>query len=482
MQRRLTAGLVPLATALLAVSGLGAADASIRSMAGASTTAAATYRVSVSTDGVQGNAISGRLSRPATDADGTITAFDSAAKNLVKHDKNRANDVFVHDAGTGETTLVSVSSDGVQGNGDSARPDLSGDGRYVVFDSTSMNLTSAVDQNGSFDVFVRDRQTGQTTLVSQALDGDAGNLDSFGGVISRNGKFVAFNSDATDLSTQHVSGARDIFVRNLVTGRTTVASLGQDGMPAGVAAHAAAISANGRFVAFSSYGTGLVGGDTNDAFDVFLRDRRLGTTTRVSVDSSGAQADSNSDSPAISDDGTRVAFSSDATNLVAGDTNGVRDIFVHDTSTGLTTRVSVDSQGAQADHQSDGPGIRGGLSFGPDISANGRLVTFDSTATNLVADDTNTCSFDPGGGSFPLPGECPDVFVHDLASGTTRRVSVASDGSQSDSASTDPAISSDGSTVTFFTTADNLAAGDTNTCQPFFSQPGQCPDIYVHQR
>jgi Tol biopolymer transport system component len=441
-----------------------------------------TERVSVSSAGVQGNNISGRLSRPAVNADGQVVAFDSIATNLVKRDRNRSADIFVRDRSTGKTTLASVSTAGVQGNGDSARPDVSADGRYVAFDSTSTNLVDAPDHNGSFDVFVRDRETGTTTLVSQTPSGAAGNNDSFGPSISADGRFVAFNSDATDLTRQAVTGARDIFVRDMVTGKTHVVSIGQDGSPAGVGANSASISGNGRFVAFASFGSGLVDGDTNDAFDVFVRDRKLGTTTRVSVDSQGGEANGGSSSPAISNDGQRVAFSSDATNLVADDTNGVRDIFVHDSSAGTTTRVSVGPGGVQADGQSDGPGIRGGLSFGPDISRSGRYVTFDSIATNLVSDDTNTCEFPPSGPSFPLPGQCPDVFVHDLRSGTTSRVSVASDGSQADSASTDPAISANGRSVVFFSTATNFDSSDTNTCAPFFGVPGTCPDIYLHQR
>jgi Tol biopolymer transport system component len=227
----------------------------------------------------------------------------------------------------------------------------------------------------------------------------------------------------------------------------------------------------------------IVPGDTNDAFDVFVRDRKLGTTTRVSVDSAGTEAQGGgSFQPALSDDGQRVAFASEANNLVADDTNGVQDIFVHDLASGTTVRASVASDGAQADGQSNGPGIRGGSTFGPDISGDGRFVTFDSVATNLVPDDTNICSYDPGGQSFPEPGECPDVFVRDLQTATTTRVSVSSSGKQANDASTDPSISQDGQDVVFFSTA-AFVADDTNTCAPFFfGHAGECPDIYLHHR
>jgi Tol biopolymer transport system component len=145
-------------------------------------------------------------------------------------------------------------------------------------------------------------------------------------------------------------------------------------------------------------------------------------------------------------------------------------------ASGSTEMVSVDSAGNEANSQSDGPGIRGGSSWGPDISGDGRFVAFDSIATNLVAADTNTC-----GPFYQSPaGACPDIFVHDRLTGETRRVSVDSAGAQANAASTDPAISSDGSVVAFFSPATNLVANDTNTCPAFGTPPGACPDVFVH--
>jgi len=150
-------------------------------------------------------------------------------------------------------------------------------------------------------------------------------------------------------------------------------------------------------------------------------------------------------------------------------------VFVHDRATGATERVSVDSAGGEANGQSIGPGIRGGSAFGSSITADGRLVAFDSIATNLVPGDTNTC-----GPFYQSPaGACPDVFVHDRLTGATVRMSVDSTGGQADGASTDPDISADGSTTAFFSVATNLVAGDTNTCGGF-PNPGECPDIFVH--
>jgi hypothetical protein len=225
-------------------------------------------------------------------------------------------------------------------------------------------------------------------------------------------------------------------------------------------------------------------GDTNGATDVFVRDRQAGTTERVSISSSGAQNNdpgASSTSPDISADGRFVVFASTAVNLVPGDTNGVRDVFVRDRQTGTTERVSVAAGGAQGDGPSPSNGIRGGTTFGPAISADGRFVVFDSSTTNLVSGDTNTC-VNPGAYSFTTPGSCPDTFVHDRQAGTTERVSVDSAGAQANDASTDPAISGDGSVVAFFSAASNLVPNDTNSCvfpAVAFSN-GHCPDIFVH--
>ena len=434
--------------------------------------------ISVNTAGHVGDNISGRSSRPVVSSDGAVVAFDSIAKNLVSADTNRADDVFVRDRATGQTERISVSSSGQQGNSDSSRPDISGDGRYVAFDSTADNLVAG-DTNRTFDVFVRDRVAGTTTLVSKAFDGGPANESSSSPVISRDGRFVAFTSNATNLTRKPGNGG--IYLRNLRTGRTTVVSLRLDGSAASAAYPA--LGAHGRYVAFASFVSDVVPGDTNGTFDIFVRDRRLRTTTRVSVASDGTEAvDGDSLQPSISSDGQRVVFTSDAANLVADDTNGARDIFVHDLATGTTERASVASDGTQSDGQSNGPGIRGSATFGPDISANGRYVTFDSIATNLVAHDTNTCTYGSGGASFTVPGQCPDIFVRDLRTDRTTRVSVDPDGQQADDASTDPSISGDGSSVVFFTTA-RFVAADTNTCAPFFSgHAGACPDIYLHAR
>jgi WD40-like Beta Propeller Repeat len=222
---------------------------------------------------------------------------------------------------------------------------------------------------------------------------------------------------------------------------------------------------------------------------VFVHNLTAGKTINVSVSSSGVQGNGNSYTPAISGDGNVVAYSSEATNLVPGDTQPltVTDVFVHTMSRGITQRISVSATGALANGASAGPEVtvRGGSDFGPSISADGTLVAFDSIASNLITGGTNECTL-TGVAQFTLyPGECPDIFVRNLVTGVTQRVIVSSTGGQSNDTSEDPAISGGGSTVAFFTLAWNLGPGDTSTCSindqvNFTDHPGQCPDIYVH--
>ena len=283
------------------------------------------------------------------------------------------------------------------------------------------------------DVFVRDRVAGQTILVSVTPSGKAGNASSFAASISADGRYVAFLSDASNLIPGDTNHVRDVFVRDLVAGTTERVTVASDGTPQNSDAAYPSISADGSRVAFASFATNLVPDDDNGMFDVFVRDRTAGTTVIVSVATDGTQGDQPSITPAISGNGRYVAFASDATTLIGNDGNERRDVFLRDLSKNKTIRVSVTNTGAQADGQSVGPGVRGGLVWGPAINFNGTRIAFDSVATNLVADDTNTCQ-----PSFPGAGQCPDVFVRDVKAKTTVRVSVASDGSQGNDAEHGP--------------------------------------------
>src|SRR5919199_3822914 len=233
-------------------------------------------------------------------------------------------------------TPVSVDSAGNLGNSGSYNPSISADGRFVAFTSLASNLVPG-DTNNTGDIFVRDTLTNTTTLVSVDSAGNQGDSQSFTTSISADGRFVAFTSNSSNLVPGDTNSASDIFVRDTLTNTTTLVSVDSAGNQADDFSYNPSFSADGRFVAFNSLASNLVPGD-NYSFDIFVRDRITNTTTRVSVDSAGNhQRNSSSGSPSISADGRFVAFTTNAFNLVPGDTNSSRDIFVRDTLTNTTT-------------------------------------------------------------------------------------------------------------------------------------------------
>jgi Tol biopolymer transport system component len=398
-----------------------------------------TLRVSVDSNGAQADASS---SMSALSADGRFLAFQSAATNLVPGDTNAKTDVFVHDRYTGLTERVSIENAGAQANRDSFSPAISADGRFVAFTSGATNLVLG-DTNHVRDVFVRDRQNGTTERVSVDSNGNEAWIESSAPSISGDGRLVAFYSLASTLVVPDTNDAGDIFVHDRVTGLTQRVSISSSGAQADAESGAPMISADGRWVVFGSAATNLVPGDTNGAWDVFVYDLWSSTIERISVDSSGAQANSSSSSQAISADGRFVAFSSTASNLVAGDTNGVGDVFVRDRRNGTTERRSVDSNGLQANAASQDCAL----------SADGRLLLFLSYATNLVASDSN--------------GQV-DVFLHDCQTGETTRVDLSTLGTQTNGSSLLPALSADGRFAAFSSYATTLVAGDTNSAVDVF--------------
>jgi Tol biopolymer transport system component len=411
-------------------------------MATASLDAQETERVNVDSSGAEANGASDYPRCLTTSADGRIVAFTSAASNLVAGDGNGAADVFVRDRTGGITERVSVDSFGVEGDLESGRGGglaLSADGQLVAFSSDASNLVAG-DTNGMTDVFVHDRATGITERVSVDSAGMQADATSFSLAMTPDGLLVAFQSVATNLVMGDTNGVGDIFVHDRVSGVTERVSLRSSGAEANDYSFAPAISADGRYVAFSSNATNLVPNDLNVAIDVFLHDRVTGSTKRMSVASGGAQGNKQSGyfrGPAITADGQLVAFESDATNLVMSDTNGATDIFVHDVVTGATERVSIDSAGFQGKDNS----------VAAAISADGRILAIQSFAANLIPSDTNGVS---------------DIFLHDRASGLTERVSVDSSGGQANSGCSSPAISADGHVIAFLSGASNLVAGDGN--------------------
>jgi Tol biopolymer transport system component len=362
-------------------------------------------------------------------------------------------------AATGSTERVSLATDGAQGNGDSFLSSASADGRYVAFDSEASNLVVG-DTNGVFDVFVRDRQSGTTERVSVSTGGSQAGGGSFEPTISADGRYVAFESAASDLFAGDSNGVFDVFVHDRQSGtteRVSVATDGTEGTDAsgGRLGLSTVISGNGRFVAFESTASNLVAGDANGENDIFVRDLQAGTTERVSVASDGTEGNHGTNGkPAITADGRFVAFESTASNLVAGDTNNNSDVFVRDRQNGITERVSVKSDGTEGDLGTGGSPCFGCGSTA--ISPDGRYVAFD-TQSELVGDDLN---------------EQEDVFVHDRQTGSTERVSVASDGTEANRSSFTPTISADGRYVAFDSGASNLVPGDTNVRD----------DVFLHDR
>jgi Tol biopolymer transport system component len=345
--------------------------------------------------------------------------------------------------------LVTVTTGGVPANETTPQDGISvsADGTLVAFASGSPNLVPG-DTNGVRDVFVRNLVTGTTTLVSVGAGGQANGASS-NAHISTDGRFVVFTSLAGNLVAGDTNGVADVFERDLATGQTTrVSSAGgvQGNDTSGEAA--SGISADGGTISFSSAASNLVPGDTNHSRDVFVWTRADGAVERVSVAGDGSQAAAGaSDASSISADGRYVAFASTAPNLVAGDTNLAADVFVHDRVTGSTVRASVSAGGGQAATASSlQPG---------GLSADGQVVAFD-TAAPLAAGDT--------GGT--------DVYVRNLAAGTTERISVDSAGLGANGNSSTAAISADGRYVAFESSATNLDPADT----------GGDEDVFVRDR
>lgn len=349
----------------------GVTDVFVRDMRLGSTT-----RVSVDSLGVEGNADS---EWPSLSADGRYVVFLSAASNLVPGDTNNAQDVFVHDRGTGQTRRVSVDSAGVQGNADSYfDPRISADGRYVVFASHASNLVAG-DDNGQLDVFLHDRESGVTSLVSVDSFGRQGDGYSWLPDISADGRFISFASGASNLVRGDDNGVVDVFVHDRVTLETARVSVDSEGNGGDGESSYPRLSANGRYVAFHSQAANLVANDTNEYFDVFVHDRETSVTSCVSRNGAGAENDGNAELPVISADGRYVAFHSSAGNLLPGDSNGTWDVFLRDRRTGRLSRQSVASRGEQGNNHS----------FGAEMSSNGRYIAFHSFAYNLVDRQVN---------------------------------------------------------------------------------------------
>jgi Tol biopolymer transport system component len=386
---------------------------------------------------VDGREADGASFTPSISADGRYVAFASAASSLVAGDTNSTEDVFVYDRVARTSERVSLSSFGVEGNGASYGPAISADGRYVAFTSAASNLTPG-DENHEVDIFVRDLADRATLLVSAGSPGGMGDGPSVAPSISADGRFVAFESDASTLVPGDTNNTGDVFVRDTVTAVTRRMSVGGNDQQTESPSFGASVSADGSSVAFESFSSRLVPDDTNGALDVFVADVASGSISRVSLATDGGQANERSYSPSISADGRVVAFSSFATNLVPDDTNGLLDVFLRRRDQQTTTRLSVGPDGAQGD----------GLSFAPVVSADGARVVFSSEAGNLVPNDSNGIR---------------DVFVASAASGALTRLShPGKSKAQGDGPSLGAVVDATGVMVAFASFATNLVEGDTN--------------------
>jgi Tol biopolymer transport system component len=426
------------------------------SVSAASAGSGTTTRVSVDSQGNQANEESASA-EPSVSADGRYVAFTSSASNLVASDTNGALDIFVHDRLTGVTERVSLGLEGAQANGESTEPSISADGRYVAFVSSASNLVPEDTDNRS-DIFVFDRQAGTTERVSVDSQGNQGTgprfgIENFEPSISADGRHVVFISTASNLVAGDTNGVEDAFVHDLETGVTERVDVNGAGEQVSGSAHISiyrpSISADGRYVDFTSDASNLVTGDTDGATDVFVRDRLSGSTERVSVAGDGSQENAASFGGEITPDGRYVVFGSDAYNFAPGDDNETSDIFIRDRQTGTTELVST----------AVGGGTGNFFSTEPSVSSDGRYVAFESFASNLVGGDTN---------------EQIDVFVHDRETGITERASVDSTGSQGDFLSSEAVMDADGNLVVFSSNATDLVPGDTNG-------DGDVDDIFVHE-
>ena len=349
---------------------------------------------------------------------------------------------------SGPIQRVSTSAAGTQANGYSDYPRWSPDGTQIVFTSDASNLVPG-DTNAAEDVFVKTLATGAIQRVSTDAAGAQANEDAtWGPRWSPDGTRIVFGSFASNMVPGDTNDTSDLFVKTLASGAVQRVSTDAAGTQANNGSDSPQWSPDGTQIAFTSYASNLVPGDTNGRADVIVKTLASGAVQRVSTDAAGTQANYDTwDGPQWSPDGTQIAFGTAASNLVAGDTNGAADVFVKTLATGAIQRVSTDAAGTQGNENE--------YSGGPWWSPDGTKIAFDSYASNLVPGDTNHST---------------DVFVKTLASGAVQRVSTDAAGAQVDGSSRDPRWSPDGTRIAFYSSAMNLVAGDSN---------GSVEDVFV---
>lgn len=425
----------------------------------------ATQRISTTAAGGQGDQGS---EWPVWSPDGTRVAFVSNATNLVPADTNGQLDLFVKTLATGHIQRVSTDANGGQADGMSYDAAWSPDSTRIAFTSKATNLVPG-DTNKLADVFIKNLATGAIQMVSsspfelwapedgtrvgspsgRATPSLGGFLGSTSPAWSADGARIAFDSDASNLVLGDDNNRADIFVKTLATsgipGMTRVSTSSSGGQGNG-ASFNPVWSPDGTRVAFESIASNLVQGDTNGAHDVFVKTLGSAALTRVSTDAAGNQAlggvDSGSYRPRWSPDGSKILFTSDATNLVPGDAGGTEEVFVKTLASGAIQRVATTSTGS--------PPASPSYSDNPMWSPDSTRIVFSSSAANLVPGDSNGIR---------------DIFVKTLANGAIQRVSTDAAGIQStggNRGSDAPSWAPDGTRVAFYSDATNLVAGDTN--------------------
>jgi Tol biopolymer transport system component len=335
-----------------------------------------TRLVSVASDGTQADNSS---FTPSISGDGDVIAFQSYADNLVPNDTEGHIDIFVHVMSSGQTMRVSQRPSGVGANDDSREPSISANGKVVSFSSVASNLVAVpVDTTGlCCDIFVHTIANGANKLGDPMLDGD-GASDSFLSVLSRTGRYVAFLSWGCFLVKEiPCLDESNVYELDMKTGVMELVSRSYSGKVGFGCGANPAISADGSVIAFISDGDNIVRHDTNQAYDVFVRDMTTGVTQRASVTSKAQQTNGGLGRIGISGDGSLVTFQSDAWNIVPDDGNTWQDIFLRDVAHGKTYRVSLSATG----------GDPNAYSANAAISADGSTVVFESDASNIVKPD-----------------------------------------------------------------------------------------------
>ena len=412
---------------------------------------------------------------PKISRDGRFIAFTSTASNLpggngvnyeiYLRDRDADGNGIFDEPGGASTVLISKRLDGT-GSESGLNNNISGDGRSVVFYSSDSNMVPD-DTNGQWDIFVW--ENGVIQRVSLATDGTQSNSTSLEPIISENGRYVAFSSYATNLVPGISDSVRRIYLRDRDTDNnaifdepgkvsTVLISRNEQGDPANNSCYDPTLSADGRYVVFDSRADNLVPGDTNGQRDIFLYDRVTDHIERISLTWDGQEANGDSTaaySQAISDDGRFVVFRTSATNLLADgfDNNGVEDIYVRDRASGQIRLISYNYARSEPAHNGTG-------SWDPFISANGRWIAFYSDTDDLVLPDQPAC---------PNNTNCSDIFVFDQETNDMLLVTTNMEFAQGNGYSYSPSLSGDGSFITFSSGANNLVPGDTNNTSDIFA-------------